>query len=458
MITSKLIILKHQVGKDKTLPILIRLSSNGDSEYINLKIRIKIEHWDEKKGRINNKNPNQIFINSHLIESLRKVEQYILKNPFKSKSYVKENYDGNRAACFLTFMEEVIHQNAEKWSYHYFKFMNTILTKVKAVRSELQFGEVDIHFLNEFTEYWYKKGNEQNTINGNLKKFGSFVREAVKQGYIEFKDNPFLHYKLVIKPSKDKFFTMEDIDRIRDFDCSGWCELSRDAYLFSFYCAGVRFTDIATMENANVAQNRLKYVMNKNGKVKDILLSPPALEIYNKYKSGGKYIFPIINKRFQHNEWVIKEAKRLLEHYKQNPNIKRLNVIIKPKTLATPKQLSSQNLFDFLIETNTSVTKLFEDNTNVFELFKKTAIGSETNSKNYLVNKSLKKIENSLGLTTHISFHTARHSFANYCVSKKVHLKTVQEMLGHSKIGTTQTYLRRFDQSESDHAIGTLFG
>ena len=81
----------------------------------------------------------------------------------------------------------------------------------------------------------------------------------------------------------------------------------------------------------------------------------------------------------------------------------------------------------------------------------------EIKSANSLVNKSLISIQKELGIKTKISFHTARHSFANYCVKKKIHIKTVQELLGHSKISTTQGYLRSFDQEESDNALDELF-
>ena len=66
---------------------------------------------------------------------------------------------------------------------------------------------------------------------------------------------------------------------------------------------------------------------------------------------------------------------------------------------------------------------------------------------NQYVNRKLKEIAEMAGITKNVTFHTARHTQATYLLYKGVSVTTVQKLLGHKKLETTQIYSKVMDRT-----------
>lgn len=61
-------------------------------------------------------------------------------------------------------------------------------------------------------------------------------------------------------------------------------------------------------------------------------------------------------------------------------------------------------------------------------------------SKNSSVNKTLRNILDRIKVDPKITFHSSRHTFATHLGQSGVQLTTIQKLLGHQKLQTTQIY------------------
>ncbi len=70
----------------------------------------------------------------------------------------------------------------------------------------------------------------------------------------------------------------------------------------------------------------------------------------------------------------------------------------------------------------------------------------------------MRRVKKAALLTKRITPHTTRHTFATSLLDKGVDLRTVQELLGHSHIRTTERYLHTSDEKKIDAVARLQFG
>jgi len=77
---------------------------------------------------------------------------------------------------------------------------------------------------------------------------------------------------------------------------------------------------------------------------------------------------------------------------------------------------------------------------------------------NQYVNRCLKELAKLAGISKTVTFHTARHTQATFLLYKGVNITTVQKLLGHKKLQTTQIYSKVMDKTIINELQAVKFG
>ena len=347
----------------------------------------------------------------------------LVKGEEKSKTFLK--IDAGELAGFAAERTQQILDagGIRNWKC-YNGFLNKLagfLDKKMCHKKELLFSEITPELLTRFDAYLHTLHNSrskkeagkmlhQNTIAVVLKVFRAMMKEAVKLGYITADKNPFLVFTYSkVKTEKEKLDAAE-IQALEALELAegslDWH--SRNCFLFSFYCAGIRAGDLLQLRWLNVEGGRLNYQMGKNHKTRDLKLVAQAAAILDLYRTEASkptdYIFPFMDNRKTYAS-AISQADR--------------------DTL--PSDMKQ---------------KLFE----------------EVSAKNALINKSLKRLAGKAGISKKLSMHISRHSFAKAAAQKGIESNKVKSLLAHSKLQTTEGYMGNFSTDENDKALESVFG
>ena len=278
----------------------------------------------------------------------------------------------------------------------------------------MTFAELTYQFMTKFDSYLHTIPNERNpeqllhpnTIQVNFNIFKTLVNNAIKAGLRKSDNSPFLNFKCSgVKTEKEKL-NADELEKVKALDLQEGSLIwhCRNAFMFSFYCAGVRAGDLMQLRWCNItSEGRLNYQMGKNHKVRDLLLVAEAMNILKLYHFEGvkpaDYIFPFLDSQSTWFKYITQEQKDRMPS-----DMKR---------------------------------KMFES----------------VSSKNALINKKLAQIAKLAGIDKRISFHISRHSFAKAAKDKGLDNLEVKDLLAHSSLSITEKYMGGFDTSKTDAAL-----
>lgn len=291
MPTAKAILYKRYQSKDKTYPIVIRLI-DGSRQKLHT-IGYKVLESQFKAGQVV-KHEDSAIINSVIDTELLKAKKYFADCRAKNipvdlalafsdvKSHSFTGYIKKRGEQYKAKGQVIMWRKAQRLSKELESFYGR----------EVYFTDVTPEKLRDFDAYLLP-----NVANTRIKKFEFLSRwygNALDEGLVTGK-NPFKGYKIQSVPVKKEKLTKAEMEALESLPLkSGAVKLARDLFLFSFYCKGIRFETVITMQNSAVDDNRIHFQTNKGKKFLSQHLHSRLKAIVEAYGADNGYLFPVL--------------------------------------------------------------------------------------------------------------------------------------------------------------------
>lgn len=325
------VVLRQKENKDGTYPLAIRITKDRKTSFIHLGYNLKESEWDSVNQKVKKSYPNSGRLNNLLLKKLseateKKIELETDKKDTSSK-IIKSNLKSKDATFFaqadiyidlLKKQQKFNRISADQPRIKHFKeFLDN---------SDIAFKDITVPLLNQFKGYL--KGTRdvtERTIVNHLIVIRTIFNQAIKGNIVDQKHYPFGKGKIPIKfPDTIKIgLTPEEVKAIEDLDYpkDSYINNARNIWLFSFYFAGMRVSDVLRIKWSDLQNDRLYYSMGKNAKAGSLKVPEKALKIiaqYNKAESVHDLIFPDLQ--------VLEDLKDLYKVQRRiSSTVRRLN-------------------------------------------------------------------------------------------------------------------------------------
>ena len=292
-------------------PLMVQISKNGKRKYQSLGLSIDPKYWDFTKNKPKPNCPDGEYIQKIMLDKIAELQKHILElnadqKDFTPSKLLNANKSIIKEKTVSEFYRELIlhYEQTNKTGNRliYKGSYNSIKDFCKG-RLNILFADIDIQWLQRYEKWLRSKGNRETTISLLFRTLRSSYNKAIEAKAAKKTNYPFDDFKISkfdIK-TKKRAITKEDILKIMNLDLlieSESIRFSRDAFIFSYLCGGINFTDIANLKMDNIVDNRLQYTRQKTGKKISLVISKAAIELMTTYrnnKSLDNYVFPILD-------------------------------------------------------------------------------------------------------------------------------------------------------------------
>lgn len=403
MSTVKLV-LRRKPNKEGKFPLCLRITKDRKSSFIHLGYYLNDDDWDDSKQRVRKSHPNSTRLNNFLMKKLVEASDKALEletlKPEVSSHSVKQRVRPSSPLTFFTQATAYLDNLKALGKYNQYTADKPRIKHFKEFvdNHDIAFSDITVGLLERFKAYL--KGTYQisdRTIANHLAAIRSVFSRAIKQELVERKNSPFGEGKVQIKfPESLKIgLSAEDVKKLETVKLDNPLHNhARNMWLFSFYFAGMRVSDVLRLRWSDFKNDHLHYSMGKNTKAGSLKTHEKALLIMNQYADDKRH----------KDDFIFPELKKF------------------------------ENLNDkFTVQRTIAFT------TSRIDKFLRNHVAPAA------------------GIEQKLTMHIARHTFGNLS-GDKIPIQMLQKLYRHSSVTTTIGYQANFVNKSTDDALDAVIG
>jgi integrase len=301
-------VLRKNKKADGTYPLVIRITKDRKTSYISLGHHLDLKDWDSKTHKVKKSHPNSTRLNNLISKKIADATDKLIElqaNNTDNSSRTISN--AVKSAKEGTFFKQAKLYCDQLETSGKFNRLSADAPRIERFREflkghDINFSEINPPLLKQFRVYL--KGTRtisERTIVNHLVVIRTIFNQAIAAKLVDRKYYPFGKGNVVIKfPDSLKIgLTIEDIRKIEAVEVDPWANHARNLWLFSFYFAGMRISDVLRLKWSDFNNGRLSYKMGKNEKGGSLKVPERALAILEQYKRDNpkhNLVFPDLEK------------------------------------------------------------------------------------------------------------------------------------------------------------------
>lgn len=313
MASARIVLFKGKKNKDEKHLTALRITHDRKPAFLFFDW-IHEKDWDAKQSKVKKSHPNANRLNQFMLKKLVEANDTIIQYQTDSKQFtskeivqlLKNDAPEKNDDSFFNYADQYIIQlyKENKYNRAIPDKSRIALFKKFMKGSDIPFSEINQSLLRKFQTFVLSEKEGKASLRSVMNTYvviRTLFNRAIGEGLVDKNLYPFGKGKIQIKfPESIKIgLDKTEIEKIESLNLEAESTIwhTRNVFLFSYYLAGIRISDVLRIKWADIFDDRIVYRMGKNNKVDSLKLPEKVKVLLENYKNDnkGNFVFPELN-------------------------------------------------------------------------------------------------------------------------------------------------------------------